>query len=113
MTFPNWSACRQGQARPAAPFRIIRMPASKPWRRPERPPPVVFRVDQAGFRELVHQLTGAPPPHPIMPVTEAGFAVAAEICACRVQKYVGEGREDRQRVWASPADPANKGGGKL
>ncbi|KAG6507649.1 hypothetical protein ZIOFF_033000 [Zingiber officinale] len=108
------------QAPPAAPLRIIRMPASKPWRRPERPQLQVFRVHRAGFRELVQRLTGAPPtnappPHPSEPVIEAGPAAPLPpgppvAIGDRLQTYVEEeGRrfgEEHQYVWPSPADPA-------
>lgn len=54
----------QGNVPPprTAPLRIIRLPASKPWRRPERLPPQVYHVDCGGFRQLVQRLTGASPP---------------------------------------------------
>ncbi|CAL9121638.1 unnamed protein product [Musa textilis] len=64
-----------GKAPP--PVRIIRMPLSKPWRRPARPSPAVYHVHSSGFRQLVQMLTGASPPLLHAPQTKRGVMTPA------------------------------------
>ncbi|WOK95597.1 hypothetical protein Cni_G04304 [Canna indica] len=68
---PQMSHAEEGRGSASPPLRIIRMPLSKPWRRPAPPPPRVFQVHPRDFRQLVQSLTGAPRPSAAAETMEA------------------------------------------
>ncbi|CAL9121642.1 unnamed protein product [Musa textilis] len=71
------AAATNEHGKAAPPVRIIRMPISKPWRRPARPSPAVYHVHRSGFRQLVQMLTGAPQPLLHAPETKRGVMTPA------------------------------------